>query len=58
MRLAEAAPEIIGRKASRSQAGPFVRLCEAVLPACGIDAKGIEKLIPRLVAPVISAKKE
>ena len=55
--LAQSAPEIIGRKASRSQTGPFVRLCEAVLPACGIDPDGVEKLIPRIVKPANAASK-
>ncbi len=51
MRLAQAAPEIIGSKAGRSQTGPFVRLCEAVLLPCGIEPTGVEKLVPRIVAP-------
>lgn len=56
-RLAEAAPEIVGRKASRAQTGPFVRLCEVVLPACGIDADGVEQLVPRIVAPATPKRK-
>lgn len=56
-RLADAAPDIIGRKASRSQTGPFVRLCEAVLPACGIDPKGVEKVIARIIQPTTKKPK-
>ena len=55
--LAQSAPEIIRRKASRSQTGPFVRLCEAVLPACGIHAKGVEKVIERIIPPANVSKK-
>ena len=56
-RLAEAAPDILGRKASSSQSGPFVRLCAAVLPACNIDPDGVEKLIPRIIPPANRSKK-
>jgi hypothetical protein len=48
--LAKDAPSIIGRRASKSQMGPFARLCAAVLPICGISAKGVEKAIPRILA--------
>ena len=57
LRLAGAAPDIIGRKASASQTGPFVRLCEAVLPACGIDANGVEKVIARIIPPANWSRK-
>ena len=48
-RLADSAPEIIGRKAAASQTGPFVRLCAAVLDACGLDVSGLDKAIPRVL---------
>lgn len=56
--LAKSAPEIIGRKAGQSQTGPFVRLCEAVLSACGIDAKGVEKVIERMIQPTPKKAKD
>jgi hypothetical protein len=55
--LTQSAPKIIGRKAGQSQTGPFVRLCEAVLSACGIAPDGVEKLIPRIVKSTNAAKK-
>lgn len=57
MRLAEAAPDIIGRKASVSQTGPFVRLCEAVFPACSLNTIGLEQLIARIIPPANGSKK-
>jgi hypothetical protein len=57
LRLAGAAPNIIGRKASASQTGPFVRLCAAVLTACGLDETGVEELIARIIPPANRSKK-
>jgi hypothetical protein len=48
-RLAEMAPEIIGRRAGKGKSGPFVRLCSDVLPACGLSADGIDAAIPEIV---------
>jgi hypothetical protein len=48
-RLAEMAPEIIGRRASIAKTGPFVRLCSQVVPACGLSATGIESAVPLIV---------
>jgi hypothetical protein len=48
-RLAQMAPEIIGRRASIARSGPFVRLCSEVLPACGLSADGIDAAIPQIV---------
>jgi hypothetical protein len=47
--LAENAPSILGKEARKSETGPFARLCAAVLPLCGIDPTGIEKVIPRIL---------
>jgi hypothetical protein len=48
-RLAEAAPDIIGKPATIATTGKFVDLCTSVLPACGLPEKGIEKAIPAVV---------
>jgi hypothetical protein len=47
--LARAAPRIIGKRAAVSPTGRFVDLCSAVLPACGLSAKGVAKAIPEIV---------
>jgi hypothetical protein len=48
-RLAEAAPDIIGKSATVATTGRFVGLCTAVLVACGLPEAGIEKAIPPVV---------
>jgi hypothetical protein len=48
-RLAEMAPEILGRPAAIAKSGPFVRLCSEVLPACELSADGIDAAIPEIV---------
>jgi hypothetical protein len=48
-RLADAAPNIIGKSAPVSTSGKFVALCSQVLPACGLSAKGIEKAVASIV---------
>ena len=48
-RLAEAAPEIIGKRAPVRTTGRFVDLCIAVLGACGLREAGIEKAVPPVV---------
>jgi hypothetical protein len=48
-RLAEAAPEIIGRPATVAVTGTFVDLCTAVLTACGLPETGIAKAVPAVV---------
>ena len=45
-RLAEAAPDILGKAASVSTTGKFVELCCAVLVACGLPESGIAKAVP------------
>jgi hypothetical protein len=48
-RLADAAPDIIGKPAAVSTSGAFVELCSQVLPACGLSAKGVAKAVLRIV---------
>ncbi len=50
--LAWSAPEIIGRDAAIAKGGPFVRLCAAVLRACGESDEGIEGAVPEIVQRV------
>ncbi len=47
--LAEAAPEVIGKRATVATTGTFVDLCTAVLVACGLPEAGIAKAIPPVV---------
>lgn len=47
--LAQAAPEIIGRKAGVGEAGPFVRLCAGVLRSLRLSDHGVEKIVPDIV---------
>ena len=49
-RLAEAAPDIVGKPASVSSTGKFVDLCTAVLVASGLPETGIAKAIPAVVS--------
>lgn len=49
-RLAQAAPEIIGRKAAVSKTGPFVRLCETVVQECGMEMAGVSEAVARIAA--------
>jgi hypothetical protein len=55
-RLAEAAAEIIGRRAGVGKSGPFVRLCAQVLPACGLSADGIDSAVPEIVKEMRGSK--
>jgi hypothetical protein len=48
-RLAEAAPEIIGKPAPIARSGAFVDLCEQVMLACGLSGRGIEWLAEEIV---------
>jgi hypothetical protein len=48
-RLAESAPDIIGKPAPVSKTGTFVDLCTAVLVACGVSETGISSVIPDVV---------
>jgi hypothetical protein len=46
-RLAEAARAIIGRRPTATAGGRFVRLCAAVVVACGLDDRGIERAVEK-----------
>jgi hypothetical protein len=48
-RLAEAAPKIIGEPATSALKGKFIELCNKVLPACGVPADGLEKVLPKVL---------
>ena len=48
-RLAEEAPDIIGKSAAVAGTGKFVDLCTAVLVVCGLPESGIAKATPPVV---------
>lgn len=48
-RLAESAPAILGRKATATAGGRFVRLCHAATVACGLDDRGIERPVEKAI---------
>jgi hypothetical protein len=49
IRLVEAAPEVLGSRATGTAGGKFVRLCTGVFNACGLSTKGLEKAIERIL---------
>ena len=49
LRLAAAAPAVIGRRPTATANGPFVRLCAAVVVACGFDDRGIERAVEKAI---------
>jgi hypothetical protein len=49
IRLVEAAPEVLGSRATATADGKFVRLCTGVFNACGLCTKGLEKAIERIL---------
>jgi hypothetical protein len=48
-RLAEAAPAVIGRRPTATAGGRFVRLCAAVVVACGFGRRGIERAVEKAI---------
>jgi hypothetical protein len=54
IRLVEAARAIIGRKATATAKGRFVRLCADVCVACGLDDRGIERAVEKAIKLVNS----
>jgi hypothetical protein len=56
--LAWSAPEIIGSEAAVSKDGPFVRLCSAVLRACGRPNDGVGGIAPEIVKKALADKKK
>jgi hypothetical protein len=49
IRLIEAAPEVLGSRATGTADGKFVRLCTGVFNACGLNTEGLEKAIERIL---------
>ena len=49
LRLAAAAPAVIGKRPTATANGPFVRLCAAVVTACGFGDRGIERAIEKAI---------
>lgn len=47
--LAYYSPEILGRPATTSITGSFMRLCEAIFLACEFHIDGLEKVIPAII---------
>jgi len=56
--LAWSAPEILGSEAAISKDGPFVRLCSAVLRACGQPSDGVGGIAPEIVKKALADKKK
>ncbi len=48
-RLAKAAPAVIGRRPTATAGGRFIRLCAAVVVACGFDDHGIERAVEKAI---------
>jgi hypothetical protein len=57
-RLAEAAPVVIGRRASATARGRFVRLCAAVVAACGLDDRGIERSVEKAIKELTTEQRK
>jgi hypothetical protein len=57
VRLVEAAPAIIGGRATATARGRFVRLCAAVCIASGLDDRGIEQAVERTIELVNSKRR-
>jgi hypothetical protein len=49
IRLVEAAPEVLGSRATVTAGGKFVRLCTGAFNACGLNTEGLEKAIERIL---------
>jgi hypothetical protein len=57
-RLAEAAPVVIGRRATATARGRFVRLCAAVVAACGLDDRGIERSVEKAIKELTTEQRK
>ena len=57
IRLAEVSPVVLGRKATATAGGPFVRLVASVVNACGLDDTGIERAVERALKTVAKRKR-
>jgi hypothetical protein len=49
LRVAEAAPAVIGKRPTATAGGRFVQLCAAVVVACGFDDRGIERAVEKAI---------
>ena len=49
LRLAAAAPAVMGRRPTATANGPFVRLCVAIVVACGFDDRGVERAVEKAI---------
>jgi hypothetical protein len=49
IRLAEVAPAVVGRRPTATADGRFVRLCAAVVLACGFGRGGIERAVEKAI---------
>jgi hypothetical protein len=49
IRLLEAAPEVLGSRATATAGGKFVRLCTGVFNVCGLSTDGLEKAVERIL---------
>jgi hypothetical protein len=49
LRLAGASPAVIGTRPTATANGPFVRLCAAVVVACGFDDRGVERAVEKAI---------
>jgi hypothetical protein len=49
LRLAATAPAVIGKRPTATANGPFVRLCAAVVTACGFGDRGIERAVEKAI---------
>jgi len=54
--LAWSAPGILGRKAAKAKTGPFVKLCAAVLRACGAPNESVGDSVPDIVTIALADK--
>jgi hypothetical protein len=57
-RLAEAAPALIGRRATATAGGRFVGLCQAVALACHLANRGIERAVEKAIKELSKHKRQ
>lgn len=55
-RLAIGSPAILGRQATGTAGGPFVRLCAEVLDACGVSSEGVEDAVDEVLQRMAARK--
>jgi hypothetical protein len=57
-RLAEAAQAVIGKRPTATANGPFVRLCAAVVAACGFGDRGIERAVEKAIKELFKERRQ